>query len=82
MLHTLSLSDIYISTGSACNSESIEPSYVLVAMGLSDEEAMRTIRITISDDITYEDINRFICELHKTIKVIGIDWSDDDVPSI
>ena len=41
-------------------------------IGLSDEEAMKTIRITINNDITYEDIDKFIDELEKTIKIISI----------
>ena len=79
VLHMLSMSNIFISTSSACNSQSIEKSHVLKAIGLNDEEdeIMRTIRITISDDITYEELNEFIYELRKTIKVIGLEWSDE-----
>ena len=76
VLHMLSMSNIFISTSSACNSHSIEKSYVLTAMGLDDDEIMRTIRITISDETTYQDINDFICELRKTIKVIEKEWSE------
>lgn len=70
LLYTLDMSNIKISVGSACNSHSIEPSYVLKAIGLSDEQAMRTIRITISDDITYEDIDYVVDEIEKAIKII------------
>ena len=70
LLYTLDMSDIKISTGSACNSESIEPSYVLKAIGLSNEDAIKTIRITLSDDITYEDIDKVIDEIDKSIKLI------------
>lgn len=72
LLYTLDLSGIQISVGSACNSQSIEPSYVLKAIGLSDEDAMRTIRITISDDITYEEIDYIVNEIDKAIKLIEI----------
>ena len=72
LLHTLNLSNIWISTGSACNSKTIEPSHVLKAIGLSDEDAMKTMRLTLSDDITYEDINDFICELRKAINIIEL----------
>lgn len=70
VLYMLSMSNIFISTASACNSHSIAPSSVLKAIGLSDDEAMRSIRITISDNTTYDDINYFISELDKIIKII------------
>lgn len=70
LLYTLDLSGIEIATGSACNSSSIEKSHVLKAIGLTDEEAMRTIRMTISDDISYDDIDRVINEIDIAIKLI------------
>lgn len=70
MLYILDISGIQISTGSACNSKSIKPSYVLKEIGLSDEEAMKTIRITLPDDITYEQIDKVIEEIDKAIKII------------
>ena len=72
LMYTLDCSKIKVSTGSACNARSIEPSYVLKAIGLSDSEAMKTIRVTLSDDITYEDINRVVDEIYKAIKLIEI----------
>jgi cysteine desulfurase len=66
----LDISDIKVSTGSACNSKSIEPSYVLKSIGLTDDEAMKTIRISLSDDITYQDIDKVIDEIDKAIKLI------------
>lgn len=72
LLHMLNMSDICISTGSACNSKSIQPSYVLKEIGLTNDEAMRTIRITISDDITYQDIDKVIEEIDKSLKLIEI----------
>lgn len=70
LLYMLDMSDIKVSTGSACNSKSVEPSYVLKSIGLTDEEAMKTIRISLSDDITYQDINYVINEIDKAIKLI------------
>ena len=70
LLYTLSMSDIQISTGSACNSHSIESSHVLKAIGLTDEESMRTIRITLPNDITYKDIDYVIDEIGKAIRLI------------
>ena len=70
LLYMLDISNIKISTGSACNSNVIEPSYVLKAIGLSDEEAMKAIRISIPDNITYKDIDKTIDEIGKVIKLI------------
>lgn len=54
------LKDVQISAGSACNSANIEPSHVLRAIGLSDELARASIRITIDDDITDEEVELII----------------------
>jgi cysteine desulfurase len=70
LLYMLDLSGIKCSVGSACNSESIEPSHVLKAIGLSDEEAMKTVRFSLSDDMTYQDIDYVIKEIDKAIKIL------------
>lgn len=70
LLYILDMSGIKCGTGSACNSHSIKPSYVLKAIGLSDEEAMRSVRFSLPDDITYEDIDYVIQEIGKAIKLI------------
>lgn len=70
LLYMLGMSGINIGTGSACNSKSIEPSYVLKAIGLSDEEAMKTVRFTLPESIAYVDIDNVIEELEKAIKII------------
>jgi cysteine desulfurase len=51
------LPDLCVSTGSACSSAAIEPSYVLRAMGLSDAEAARTLRIGIGRFTSAADID-------------------------
>jgi cysteine desulfurase len=48
--------DLCVSTGSACSSAAIEPSYVLRALGLSDEAAARTLRIGIGRFTSPADI--------------------------
>lgn len=70
LLYCLDMSDIKISTGSACNSKEILPSHVLKAIGFSDDDAMRTIRITLPNDIAYSDINYVIDEIGKSLKLI------------
>lgn len=52
-----SLYGVYISSGSACNEGVSEPSHVLKAIGLTDEEALSSIRITIGYTNTEEEIN-------------------------
>lgn len=70
LLYMLDMSGVKVGIGSACNSHSYEPSHVLKAIGLSDEEAMKTVRFTLSSDITYEDIDYVIDEIDKAIKII------------
>lgn len=77
LLYILDISNIKISTGSACNSNTIEPSYVLKEIGLSDEEAMRTVRFTLPDDIAYEEIDNVIEEIDKAIKLIESNLNGD-----
>lgn len=70
LIYMLDTGNVYISSGSACNLKSIEPSYVLKAIGLSDEEAMRTIRITLPNDITMNEIDCAASEIEKSIKLL------------
>lgn len=70
LLYMLDLDDIQCSAGSACNSHSKKPSYVLKAIGLTDEQAARSVRFTISSDITYEAIDYVVEKIVKIIKII------------
>lgn len=63
LINMLSLYGIYVSSGSACDSGSLTPSHVLKAIGLTDEEANSSIRITIGEETTKEDIDYFIEKL-------------------
>lgn len=53
-----SLYDIYISKGSACQSYDPKPSHVLKEIGLTDEQAFNTIRITLDTSNTEEEIDK------------------------
>lgn len=72
MLYMLDMADVNIATGSACNSKDVEPSYVLKAIGLSDEDAVSSIRITLSDDTEYCDIDCVVNEIEKSIKLLKV----------
>ena len=70
LIALLSEKDIYVSAGSACHSYVQEPSHVLKAIGLSDEEAGNTIRICWNSNIKHEEFDRFIEELIFNIKLL------------
>jgi len=59
-LLNLDLEGICASTGSACSSSSLEASHVLLAMGLSHEQAHGSLRFTLGKWTTYEDIERVL----------------------
>ncbi len=68
----LSLRDVAVSTGSACNSASLAPSYVLKAIGLADDLAHASVRFslgryTTAEEVTYavEHIRQVIQQLQK-----------------
>lgn len=73
MVYGLDISGIYIGTGSACNSNSMKTSHVLKAIGLSDEDAYKTIRITLPDNITMDEIDETVQEINKQIKLLTME---------
>ena len=73
LVYLLDMCEIYIGIGSACNSRSVETSHVLRAIGLSDEDAMKTIRITLPDDITMDKIDKAVCNITKQIMLLTME---------
>jgi cysteine desulfurase len=60
MLLWLDISGICASTGSACSSASLDPSHVLLAMGVPHEKAHGSLRLSISHETTDEDVDYII----------------------
>jgi len=60
MLLSLDMKGIAASTGSACTSGSLEPSHVLLAMGVAHEDAHGSLRLTLGKDNTEEDVDYFL----------------------
>ena len=60
LLLLLDLNGICASSGSACTSGSLDPSHVLLAIGLKHEVAHGSLRLTISEDTTDEDVEHIL----------------------
>lgn len=70
ILMALDLEGIAVSAGSACNSGTVNPSHVLMAMGFSKEDAAAGIRISLGAETTEADIEYFIETLPTVIERI------------
>lgn len=73
LVNLCSLYGVYISAGSACNEGVSEPSHVLKTIGLSDEEALSSIRITIGHQNTEDEINKAADIIALLVKRIRTD---------
>lgn len=63
-----SLSGIALSTGSACSSASIEPSYVLKALGIPDNLAYSTLRFGLGKNTTEKEVDKVAAEVIRVVK--------------
>jgi cysteine desulfurase len=63
----MALKDVALSSGSACTSASLEPSYVLRAMGLNDELAHSSLRMTLGRFTTKEEVDFVVDLLRKHV---------------
>ncbi|MGR6872545.1 IscS subfamily cysteine desulfurase [Pseudomonas sp. HK3] len=64
----LSLHDLAVSSGSACNSATMAPSYVLRAIGLDDELAHASIRFSMGRFTTEDDINQAVASVTTAVQ--------------
>ena len=68
LLLWLDINGIAASSGSACTSGSLDPSHVLLAIGLKHEIAHGSLRITTGDENTYEEIDYMLDKLCETVE--------------
>lgn len=67
LLMRLDLQNIYVSSGSACSSGSIEPSHVLEALGFDDSKRHGSLRFTLGKSNTEEDVDKVLEVLPKIV---------------
>lgn len=68
LLIMLDMQGICGSSGSACTSGSLDPSHVLLSIGLPHEIAHGSLRLTLSEDITEEDINYVVDKVKEIVE--------------
>lgn len=75
----MALRELAVSSGSACTSASMEPSYVLKALGLDDELAHSSIRFSVGRFSTEEEVNKaggIIVEAVSKLREISPEWQE------
>lgn len=70
LLLRLSLNGICASSGSACTSGSLDPSHVLLSIGLPKEVAHGSLRISIDENLTEDDIDYVADKINETVKYL------------
>jgi cysteine desulfurase len=68
----MALRDLAVSSGSACTSASLEPSYVLRALGLNDEMAHSSIRFSIGRYTSEADIDAAIAQVRTAVEKLRL----------
>lgn len=67
LLIMLDMNNICASSGSACTSGSLDPSHVLMAIGLPHEIAHGSLRLTLNDEITFEEIDYTVEKIKEIV---------------
>ena len=70
MLHSLEDKGIYISAGSACSSHKRKPSATLSAMGMSNAQIENTVRISFSEENTFEEVDYCLEVLNEVLPML------------
>jgi len=71
LITLMDIEGVCVSAGSACSSGEQKPSRVLKAIGLSDEDAKSTVRISMDHDATVEDCDKFLRVLRNSLYTIS-----------
>ena len=69
-VYKMDLAGVCVAAGSACASASIKPSHVLLAMGLTDERAKESVRISFGKDNTEEEVIRAAALTVQTVNAL------------
>ena len=78
LITLMDLDGVIVSAGSACSSGENVPSRVLKAIGLTDDEARSTIRISFDEFITEKDVENLISSLTKNVQILKELHMDDE----
>lgn len=70
LVAALSMDGICISAGSACSTGSSVPSQTLKAIGMTDDEARRTVRVSLSAETTRDELDTFVKKLENAITML------------
>ena len=68
LLYAMDLQGVAFAAGSACASASVKPSHVLLAMGLSEEQAKNSVRLSFGKNNTAEEIDKASSLFIQTVK--------------
>lgn len=81
LLLLLNIDGIYVSAGSACDSKNLSPSPVLAAIKVPNAYINGTIRITLSENLTVNDVDYIVSTIHKRVNQLR-NFSGKDVFSV
>jgi cysteine desulfurase len=72
LLMRLDREGVYASSGSACTSGSLEPSHVLLAMGITPEEALGSLRLTVGKGTTNADVDAAVEVIEEAVGALRV----------